>query len=219
MKEKKTLIYQLLVVALLASLIYTAWGKSGQEAVREEGAEAKAEAQVTDGWRRVAPAEIGDHPVALMDQYKGILAMGDSTEHNAMTIGWGTLGVLWRVPVFSVFVSSSRYSHHLMEKNGYYTVSFFNKSHWDDVMLLGRTSGRDGDKIGKTHLTLGYTEQGNPMFDEAFMVIECRKIYGAPFDKSRLGDVPQRLYENIPVGIHSEYVGEIVNVYANDANR
>lgn len=226
MKEKKTLIYQLLSAALLVVLIYTVWNRdravenAGNKTTekQEEVTEAQTN-EVKNGWRRISPSEIRDNPIVLVDNYKGLLAMGNKEEHNAMTIGWGTLGVLWRTSVFTAFVSSSRYSHQLMEKNDYYTVSFLNKSHFDDVMLLGRTSGRDGDKIGKTSLTLDYTELGNPMFREAFMVIECRKIYGAPFDKERFGDIPQKLYEEIKIGVHSEYVGEIVNVFVNDANR
>ena len=45
------------------------------------------------------------------------------------------------------------------------------------------------------------------------MVIEARKIYGAPFDERGFGDVPKRTYERGGMGIHSEYIGEIEHVW------
>ncbi len=110
-----------------------------------------------DGWRTIAPGEIKDNSIDLIANINGILAMGNKDEHNAMTIGWGTFGVLWRKPIYTVYVSSSRFSHSLMEKNNMFTVSFFNKSHKDDVMYLGHHSGRNGDKISKTKFHLNYT--------------------------------------------------------------
>ena len=171
------------------------------------------------GWRTIAPGEIKDNSIELIANINGILAMGNKDEHNAMTIGWGTFGVLWRKPIYTVYVSSSRFSHSLMEKNNMFTISFFNKSHKDDVMYLGHHSGRDGDKISKTKFHLNYTEDGNPIFDEAFLVIECRKIYSAPFDYEKIDKDCRKMYDGGRVGIHTEYVGEIVNVYVNDANR
>ncbi len=236
-ENKATIIYQLLSCALIVTLVCMVMRNGGKAKVQDgedavsgataayghEGGEQPeeaepAEAQPEQGWRQVVPSEIKDNPIELLDGYKGILAMGNEEEHNAMTIGWGALGMLWGRPVLSVFVSSSRFSHSLMEKNGMFTVSFFNKTHFDDVMYLGRHSGRDGDKISKTSLHLTYTKDGNPMFEEAFMVIECRKIYGAPFDVGRIAPEASRIYAN-GLGMHSEYVGEIVSVHVNDANR
>lgn len=220
MSDKRTIIYQLLAIASLIALVCTVLSKKTyQEKPLDNAVIAAPDMEWTeDGWRRIAPSEIPDNAVRLIDDYKGILAMGDKDEHNAMTIGWGTLGVLWRKPIYTVFVSTSRFSHSLMEKNETFTVSFFNKSHMDDVMYLGRHSGRDGDKISKTKFHLNYTEGGNPMFDEAFMVIECRKIYDAPFDYEKIDGECRKMYDD-GLGIHFQYVGEILNVYVNDANR
>ena len=221
MKDRKVIIYQLLTVALLVALVCTVAAKKNckeAEEVHKTSATPKTEAPA-DGWRKIAPAEIKDNAIELVDGYKGILAMGNKEEHNAMTIGWGTLGVLWRKPIFTVFVSTSRFSHSLMEKNDTFTVSFFNKSHYDDVMYLGHHSGRDGDKISKTKLHLTYTENGNPMFDDAFLVIECRKIYDAPFDYEKIDKECRKMYDGGKTGIHYEYAGEILNVFVNDDNR
>ena len=34
---------------------------------------------------------------------------GSIDDYNPMTIGWGPLGVLWGKPIYTVFVSSSRF--------------------------------------------------------------------------------------------------------------
>lgn len=216
MKDHKMLVYQLLIIALIIALGLTVWQARYARPAEEPAPVAETDA---DGWRRIEPSEIQENPIELFDGYKGILAMGKEGETNAMTIGWGTIGMLWREPVLNVYVSSSRYSHQLMERNDEFTVSFFNRSFMDDIMYLGRHSGRDGDKISHTNMHLRYTDRGNPAFDEAFMTIECSKQYGAPFDSARIGDIPQHLYGSLPIGIHSVYVGKILNIYVKDANR
>ena len=31
------------------------------------------------------------------------------------------------------------------------------------------------------------------------------------------GDIPKKMYENFPAGIHSMYIGEVVNAWKNDS--
>ena len=50
---------------------------------------------------------------------KGILVttkVGDKV--NSMTIGWGTLGIEWGKPIYTVFVRESRYTKEMLEKHG-----------------------------------------------------------------------------------------------------
>ena len=37
---------------------------------------------------------------------------------NPMTIGWGTMGVDWSLPMFIAYVRESRYTKQLLEENG-----------------------------------------------------------------------------------------------------
>jgi len=37
---------------------------------------------------------------------------------NAMTIGWGTIGIIWGKPIFAVLVRPSRYTYGLIEETG-----------------------------------------------------------------------------------------------------
>lgn len=55
---------------------------------------------------------------------KGILLTtkaGDKV--NTMTIGWGTLGVEWATPIFTVFVRENRFTKQLLEKNPEFTIN------------------------------------------------------------------------------------------------
>ena len=211
---KKLWIYRIAVILLAAGLAAVVFcGRKECCTVETE------EVAAVSGWRNIEPSEIEDNFVKLLHENMGLLTVGAEGSTNSMTIGWGTFGTLWAVPVFNVYVSEDRYTHGLMETNDTYTVSYLSKKHRDDVMYLGTHSGRDGDKISQTSLTLAYTENGTPYFEEAFMVIECRKQYGAPFDASRLGEIPAGFYDRSRVTIHSAYVGQIMQVLVNDDNR
>lgn len=209
----KLWIYRIAVILLAAGLAVALFVRKAEPA-----SDVETDA-VISGWRNVEPSEIEDNFVKLLHENMGLLTVGEPGQTNSMTIGWGTFGTLWSVPVFNVYVSEDRYTHGLMERNETYTMSFLSREHRDDVIYLGTHSGRDGDKISQTSLTLKYTESGTPYFEEAFLVIECRKQYGAPFDASRLGEIPSAFYERSHVGIHSAYVGQIMQVLVNDDNR
>ena len=42
---------------------------------------------------------------------------------NTMTIGWGSIGIVWQKPIFTVLVRQSRYTREFMEKSNNFTVS------------------------------------------------------------------------------------------------
>lgn len=161
----------------------------------------------------IRPTDIKENAIELFDRKWALVTAGVPGEVNTMTISWGSLGELWGKPVVTVYVSSSRYTHVFMEKNDHFTVAFFPPEYRPALQYLGSHSGRDGDKIQASGLTLEFLESGLPSFAEADMVIEARKIYGAPFDPAGFGDVPEQLYASAGMGIHSQYVGEIEHVW------
>ena len=57
----------------------------------------------------------------------GILTAGDKNGYNSMLIEWGSLGVAWRRPIFTVYVKPERYTHDFLEKYPIFTVSIFSK--------------------------------------------------------------------------------------------
>ena len=143
-----------------------------------------------------------------------LLAAGDKAKSNAMTIGWGGIGTLWGRTALTVYVAEKRYTKEFMDNSPYFTVMAFDVEHSKVLDYMGRNSGRDGDKAEALGLHTAYTENGTPYYTEADLVIECKTMYAAPFDPQYFkNDVPQRMYSNFPAGLHTMYIGEVVNAW------
>ena len=93
----------------------------------------KAEAPEANAWQEIAPTEIELNPVRMIDKDWLAVSAGTEGNMNLMTISWGTIGELWGKPVFTVFVSTSRYTHKFMEENDYFTVTHFPASMRDKL--------------------------------------------------------------------------------------
>ena len=172
-----------------------------------------AASAVSDGeWRAISPKEWADNPVVKVGDEWMALAAGHQGDMNAMTIGWGTWGVLWGRPVVTVYVSSSRHTHSFMERNDYFTVTGFPEQYRQALSYIGSHSGRDGDKLSEAGLTPEFTELGNPIFREANLAVECRLLYKEVMDVEQVPDRIREMYDR-GVGPHSMYIGEIVNVW------
>ena len=143
-----------------------------------------------------------------------LLAAGDKEKSNAMTIGWGGIGTLWGRTALTVYVAEKRYTKEFMDKSQYFTVMVFDVKDSKVLNYMGMKSGRDGDKAQALGLHTAYTANGTPYYTEATMVIECKIMYAAPFDPQYFkSDAPQKMYANFPAGIHSMYIGEVVNAW------
>ena len=143
-----------------------------------------------------------------------LLAAGDREKSNAMTIGWGGIGTLWGRTALTVYVAEKRYTKEFMDRSEYFTVMAFDVAHSNVLNYMGRQSGRDGDKAKALGLHTAYTENGTPYYTEAEMVIECRIMYAAPFDPQYFkSDAPKKMYRNFPAGVHTMYIGEVVNAW------
>jgi flavin reductase (DIM6/NTAB) family NADH-FMN oxidoreductase RutF len=175
--------------------------------------EATAESLRATPWQEIAPEEIDLNAVKMADQDWLELSAGKEGDMNLMTISWGGLGELWNKPVFTVYVSTNRYTYEFMERNDYFTVTHFPESMREALAYLGRVSGRDEDKVAGAGLTAEFTELGNPIYAEADLAIECKKIYARQFDENQLPEDVKEWYKQTGLGIHHVYVGEILHVW------
>lgn len=166
-------------------------------------------------WKEITPKELTDNPVVKVGSEWMALAAGHEGDMNAMTIGWGTWGVLWGRPVVTVYVSSSRYTYDFMERNDYFTVTGFPEEYHQALSYIGSHSGRDGDKLAEAGLTPEFTELGNPIFSEANLAIECKLLYKEVLDVEQVPENIKAMYDR-GVGPHSMYIGEIVNVWVKE---
>ena len=143
-----------------------------------------------------------------------LLATGEKGTSNAMTIGWGGIGTLWGRTALTVYVAEKRYTKEFMDKAEYFTVMAFDVKDSKVLNYMGTKSGRDGDKAQALGLHTAYTANGTPYYTEATMVIECKIMYAAPFDPQYFkSDAPKQMYANFRAGIHSMYIGEVVNAW------
>ena len=139
-----------------------------------------------------------------------LVTAGTEGDYNTMTIGWGGLGTLWSRPAATVYVKKNRYTHGFMERNDWFTVSFFPPEYRAALGVLGSRSGRDGDKVAAAGLTPVYLDNA-VTFREAGMTLLCRKMYTHDFDAGAVpADVKEDYYETEPV--HTMYVGEVVKI-------
>ena len=174
-----------------------------------------AEKITWNGYTKVKAMDIERNAVTLVAKDWMLITAGNETSFNTMTASWGALGELWAKPVFMSFVRESRYTHQFIEDNDYYTLCFFDEAYRDKLQLLGSKSGRDTDKIKESGLTPVATPQGSMAFEEARMIIECKKLYSAPFLPEEFDDpeIYTSVYSGHESSMHTQYIGQIVNVW------
>lgn len=133
---------------------------------------------------------------------------------NAMTIGWGTVGIIWGKPIFVVLVRPSRYTHGLMEQTEDFTVNVPSAELREAVAFCGSKSGRDYDKFAEKGLTaVPGKKVKSPIIDECVIHYECKVVHKNDVLKDELaGAIVSSAY---PAGdFHTIYYGEILSVYA-----
>lgn len=149
---------------------------------------------------------------ALDDDWMLITA-GNEESFNMMTASWGAMGILWNKPVAVCFIRPHRYTFGFAESSGYYTLSFFNRSHRKILNICGTKSGRDIDKIRETGLVPLITEFGNIGYEQAELMMECKKLYADYLEEQHF-IIPEVARKNYPAkDYHRFYIGEIVNCY------
>ncbi len=165
----------------------------------------------TKGWEEVNAKEFRENPFNL---FSGALSLsvGNKGKMNAMTIGWGGLGVLWGRdrPVITVYVRKDRFTHQFMEDNDYFVVESFPSDYDKALKYLGSASGSDEDKMKGSGLTVKFTDQGTPYFEEGNLMFVCKKIYDAPLNPDGFGDYAKEYYKDKP--LHSMYIGAIEKI-------
>ena len=181
----------------------------------------KTSAQEENGFKKFSVEEAfeednGEHQLSGFQWFRDaqLLCAGNKEKSNAMTIGWGGIGTLWRKTALTVYVAEKRYTKEFMDNSEYFTVMSFDVKDSKVLNYMGTKSGRDGDKAQALGLHTAYTANGTPYYTEATMVIECKMMYAAPFDPQGFkSDVPKQMYANFPAGIHTMYIGEVVNAW------
>lgn len=164
--------------------------------------------------KEISLNELSFNPWEKIGKEWFLLTSGNEQDgFNTMTASWGFMGVMWRKNVFITVVRPTRYTYEFMEKNDLFTVSFFDEKYRSALNFCGSYSGRDCDKAAKAGLAPEYID-GTTTFEEASLVLVCRKIYAQDMDVSLLADDLKSVNGSDP--IHKQFIGEILKAYVKD---
>lgn len=152
------------------------------------------------------------NPFTLMDQEWMLITAGDANKCNTMTASWGGLGELWNKNVATIYVRPQRYTREFLDREDHFSLSFFDERYRKALQLCGTKSGRDCEKIKEANLTPVFDAEA-PYFQEARLVLVCRKLYHTVLTPD--GFVDQDVHDkNYPEkDYHIMYIGEVERVY------
>ena len=156
-------------------------------------------------------ADITLKPFHKLDKEWALLSAGRSDSFNTMTVSWGFLGTVWGRPSAIALVRPQRYTREFIEREDFYTLSFFDGGHMKELGHLGAVSGRDGDKIAQTELSAVFdAATGAPYFAQAGLVFICKKLYAQDIKPEQF-IATELIPENYPKSdFHRFYIGQIV---------
>lgn len=134
---------------------------------------------------------------------------------NSMTIGWGTMGIIWERPVFVAYVRQQRYTREMLDECREFTVNVPVGEYDRKILgICGSKSGRDIDKVETAGLTLVEPEViSTPGIKELPLTLECRVLYRQEQESGLFNSEITRQFYTIETGDHICYYGEIVAAY------
>ena len=132
-------------------------------------------------------------PVWLVGTYDA------NNKPNIMTIAWG--GICCSTPpCVTVSLRRATYSYAAIEARKAFTVSIPSRQQVAEADYVGTVSGRDIDKFAACNWTPVKSDLVDaPYVSEAPLVIECRLLH------------------TLEIGLHTQFVGEIVDIKADEA--
>ncbi len=123
----------------------------------------------------------------------------DSTGRaNAAVVAWGGI-CCSKPPAVAVSLRAVTYSHACIIERKAFTVNIPPEKYAREVDFFGTVSGGDVDKFAKTGLTPVRSELVDaPYINEFPLILECRLIH------------------TVEIGLHTQFIGEIVDVKADE---
>ena len=159
-------------------------------------------------WKKIDPKQIEKNVFSMIGEQWMLVTAGTQSNCNTMTASWGGLGVLWNKPVATAYIRPQRYTKQFLDENEYFTLSFFGEEYRQQLALCGRKSGRDTDKVAECGFTVLEGEGGAPYFDQAEIVLVCRKRFVQAMDPA---NIPEEICQSVypDKDYHDIYIGEI----------
>ena len=183
--------------------------------------EQKAVVLADSNWIEKSVRDLPGSPVRRMGEEWMLVAAGNTGEGagkwNAMTVSWGSFGLLWHREIACVYIRPNRQTSVYLDANSLFTLSFFNEKYHNALSFFGENSGRNTDKAAETGLTpivfgdniAGGRAGGAIAFGEASEIVVCRKIYIHDFDSKCFQAKGDGLPESDD---HRMYIGEVLTM-------
>ena len=86
----------------------------------------------------------------------------------------------------TIYIRSSRHTINYLEKEDYFTISFYGKEYRKALGICGSKSGKDTNKLEMIGFSPLYDKA--PYFEEANIVLVCRKVAKTDFKNSVIYD-------------------------------
>ena len=151
-------------------------------------------------------------PFELIGSEWMLLTAGDLQKHNTMTASWGGVGIMWNNPVVTTYIRPQRYTKEFIDKEKYFTVSFYDNQFKPALQLCGTKSGREINKTKEAGL-IPKTFGKSIAFEQAKLVIVCEKQYVQQIEPKNFIDrqIINNAYPN--KDFHFMYISKIVESY------
>ncbi len=166
-------------------------------------------------WKEVEISSLEFNPFEKIGKEWMLITAGKSGSYNTMTASWGGMGVLWGKNVTFAFIRPQRYTLEFVDREEYYTLSFFPKEYKPALAYCGAHSGRDVDKEQETGLTPVFDESA-PYFEQANLVFVCRKLHRQQIDPACFLSLAEDKEWYPEKDYHYVFTGEIVKVLKRD---
>lgn len=162
-------------------------------------------------FKEVKAEELKFNPFTKIGHEWLLITAGSEEKFNTMTASWGGVGVFWGKNAVTTYIRPQRYTKEFIDANDTFTIAFFDEKYRKALNICGTVSGRDVNKVEQAGLT-PYVVDGTMAFEEANMIIVCKKLYHGTMSPDNFEDkvndakwYPQKDY-------HTIYISEIVKV-------
>ncbi|MBU0464905.1 MAG: flavin reductase family protein [Proteobacteria bacterium] len=118
---------------------------------------------------------------------------------NAMTAAWGGI-CCSKPPCVTVSLRKATYSYNCIVQSKAYTLNIPSQKYVKEADYLGMATGKNEDKFKATGLTPVKSDLVNaPYIKEFSLILECKLLH------------------TFEIGLHTQFIGEILDVKADDS--
>lgn len=162
-------------------------------------------------FKEIKVSEIQDNPFKLIGKDWMLITAGNEEKVNAMTASWGGVGVMWGKPAATCYIRPQRYTKTFVDREERFSLAFFDDSYRKMLNYMGSVSGADEDKIKGSGLNVSMVD-GVPVFEEAKLVLICRKQFAQRLDPENMIDpeIDGKWYPD--KDYHTMYIAQIEKV-------